>query len=146
MRNMTTIPMTTTSDCYGRLHGHNKVGSVCTKCGMTAEEIDALLHPKAKEVTMDDQLDLILHSIEKRQASPNYRIHSSEHDCADQISHAFGERARFGQYLSMVRRLGAPTAFQIFSTIKQFRPPAKNPAAVFFFKAKKTLAARKQKA
>lgn len=69
-------------------------------------------------------------------------IHSDAHALAAEISAYFGERKKFGAYLSVIRRLGVPQARTAFASIKTEDVNVRNPRKFFMWLSKSEKKAR----
>ncbi len=77
-----------------------------------------------------------LPGLESPDARKERRIHSGEHALAAEISAYFAERAKFGLYLGIVRRLGIAQARALFSSVKSDHADVRSPRKFFMWLSK----------
>ncbi len=102
--------------CLNKTHGHRMVGDVCTRCGMSRTQINALfaaataraLAPSRKR-TGPKQLTPAL---------ARRTMHSEMHALAKDISEYCGEETLFAQFLGRIKTVGLPIAYQAFSELR----------------------------
>ncbi len=94
-----------------------------------------LFYPGAAEINVPEPMEGLKKTLNARLAQkPNRRLHSETHALADEISAYFNEQARFGMYLGVIKRIGAPRARAVFAEVKD--SDAREPRKLFFWKCR----------
>jgi len=94
----------TKPQCFGQKLGHEFLtpGSNCARCGIDP-----------------DKLSGGLTKIEYFVRKPEKGMHSEMHALAKEVSEYCGEPKKFGMYLGIIKNIGLPKAYRIFSEIRQ---------------------------
>ena len=98
------------SSCKGKTHGHNFVGQVCIACAATQQEVNALFRGPGPVKTAP--------RIEYTPKEQQKGMHSELHALARDFSELAGEPKRFGQYLGVIKRIGLPRSYLLYSQAK----------------------------
>lgn len=105
--------------CFGQKFGHNfkKVVEVCANCGASQSELGGGIQKQ---------------KLEYFKKKPEKGIHSEMHALAKEISEYCGEPKKFAMYLGVIKNVGLPRAYKIFSEIKQGKE-IKTPGKLFLY-------------
>jgi len=130
--------MNTNASCYGEMFGHNfeYTGADCLQCGVNQNDLGGKRFKPVIETIKKTVLNAGMPDV------PVKGIHSQLHWLVAELRKDFGETAKagpgsFGYYLGLLKRIGFPTAFRLWTEVRQDAGPGSG--RLFWWKYKELL-------